>query len=246
MFKKTLILTLLFVFFCGWAEAKVTYGSVTASKASIYGKPSSNAEVVGLLGRGSSVEILSAKSGWLNIKLLDGGTGYIKASAVRTSSEKPKETAKREDAGGEIDRILDKFNSTVKKSEFAEKQKVIPRLTLDESKSPTEVVLRYSGVDDDGKEIPSLKKNPLAKNMRELLGLLFRRMLAHQAAEYKLTIMIPSFGMGGVVAGEAVYADLIIKPTAQELTEIKEGKISLWNLVRSTKKLGDVFAEYPR
>jgi len=246
MFKKTLILTLLFVFFCGWADAKVTYGSVTASRANIYGKPSSKAEVVGLLGRGSSVEILSSQSGWLKIKLLDGGTGYVKASGVHKTGEKPKETEKKDKTGDEIDRVLDKFNSTVKKSDFAEREKVFPELKLVSSKSSTEVVLRYSGIDEEGREIPSLKKNPLAKNMRELLSLLFRKMLVHEAAEYKLTIMVPSFGMGGKVAGEAVYADLVMHPTAQELTEIKEGKISLWTVVRSTKKLADVFAEYPR
>jgi len=246
MFKKTLILTLLFVFFCGWADAKVTYGSVSASRANIYAKPSSKSEVIGLLGRGSSVEVVSSKSGWLKIKLLDGGTGYVKASAVRTSKEKPKEETKKDKTEESIDRVLDKFNSTVEKSDFAEKQKVIPKLTLEASKKPTEVILLYSGIDSNGKEIPSLKKNPLAKNMRELLSLLFRKMLVHEAAEYKVTIMVPSFGMGGKVAGQAVYADLVMKPTKQELSDIKEGKISLWTVVRSTRKLADVFAEYPR
>ncbi|WP_303851791.1 SH3 domain-containing protein [Seleniivibrio woodruffii] len=246
MFKKTLILTLLFVFFCGWAEAKVTYGSVTASRVNIYAKPSSKSEVVGLLGRGSSVEVLSSRSGWLKIRLLDGGAGYVKASGVRTSKVKPKEPEKKDKTGDEISRVLNKFNSTVKKSDFADKEKVFPELKLVVSKSPTEAVLKYSGIDGDGKEIPSLKNNPLAKNMRELLSLLFRKMLVHEAAEYKLTIMVPSFGIGGKVAGEAVYADLVMRPTAKELAEIKEGKMSLWTVVRSTRKLADMFAEYPR
>ncbi|WP_277656171.1 SH3 domain-containing protein [Seleniivibrio woodruffii] len=250
MFNKTvIILTLFFVLLCGSAFAKATYGSVTSSKLNIYAKASSKSEVVGLLGRGSSVEILSTRSGWHKIKLLEGGTGYVKASGVRTSKDKPKETeekAKTGDTGKDIDRILDKFNSTVEKSNFAKKEKVYPKLKLISAKGSQEVVLRYSAVDENGDEIPSLKKNPLAKNMRELISLIFRKMIVTSAPEYKITVMVPSYGMGGKVAGEAVYADLVMKPSAQELLEIKEGTTSLWTVVRSTRKLGDVFAEYPR
>lgn len=237
MFKTILILLLVFTF-SAFAD-NIKQGSVSAAKTNIYAKPSSKSDIKGLLGRGEPVSILSEKSGWLKVKLTDG-TGYIKSADVKKSDKKAE---KKTDSG--VKPLLEKFNRTVLASDYAEEKKIVPSLAFTEEKNPGELLLLYSAVDTEGNKIPSLLKNPLAKNMRELIEISFLKMLKNPQEEYRITVETPFFGEGGAVNGSLTYAVFSLKAEKEQIKAIEQGKISVWNLVKSSRKLADVFAEYP-
>lgn len=236
MYKKILLTVLTFLM-CFQAFASVTYGSVSAVKTNIYEKPSAKSEITGLLGRGETVTILDSRSGWLKIQLPEKKTGYVKAANVKKTEKKPEDT--------QIDRMLEKFNKTVLESDYAQQKKVVPSLTVSGKNGDFDITLLYSAVNEDGKKIPSLMKNPLEKNMRELIELSFLKMLKKPSNVYKITVETPFFGENGVINGSTQYAVFTISAENQQIKNIEEGKISVWNLVKSSKKLADVFTEYP-
>lgn len=236
MYKKILLIfTTLLV--SAQVFAAETYGSVSEPRANIYAKPDSKSEITGLLGKGESVTILDKKSGWLKIQLPEKKIGYVKAVNVKKAEKKQED--KR------IDRMLEKFNRTVLESDFAQQKKIVPNLTVSKKNSDFDIIMLYSAVNPDGKAIPSLMKNPLEKNMRELIELSFLKMLEQPSDVYKITVETPFFGEDGVVNGSTVYAVFTVSAEKGQIKNIEQGKISVWNLVKSSRKLADVFTEYP-
>lgn len=268
MYKKfAVILALIFVISTAYAAkhgrtSLPSKGRVTAGSLSIHAKPSSSSEIQGLLGRGSSVTILGKNGSWYKIKLMDGGAGYVQVSAVSTGKQTAEKTATktkkqaRQSAEGKqtssgsalpaIKSMLNKFNNAVLNSDFADEKKIVPGLSVAESKSNNSITLIYSAMDQSGKKVPSLLDNPLAKNMRELVELSFLKMLkAGRAGNYEIFVDSPYFGEGGKINGSVHYVIFTLKADDKDITALEHNKISVWNLIKSSKKLGDVFAAYP-
>ena len=238
--KLLLIITLLLV--CGLSYAAKNYASVTADKLPVHSKPSPNAPSSVSLKKGAGVEVLEKKNGWAKVRLAEGGTGYVKNSGLKATSKKPEAA----DTDIQIKQLLDKFNKAVAGSNFATEKKIVPSLTLTSAKGSTEATLLYSAVDQDGKKVPSLKKNPLAKNMRELIELTFLKMMKSREKDYKITVETPYFGAKGVINGSVTYAVFTMTAEKEQINQVEQGKMSIWSLIRSSKKLGLVFDEYPR
>lgn len=236
MYKKILLIITTF-FLVAQAYAVASYGSVRAVKTNIYAKPAAKSEITGLLGRGEPVTIIEKKGAWYKIQLPENKTGYVKTADIN------KTDSKQEDK--QIDKMLEKFNKTIADSEYAQQKKIFPSLTVAKKNGNFDVTLLYTAVNTEGKKIPSLMRNPLAKHMRELIELSFLKMLKKPSDIYKITVETPYFGAGGVVNGSVVYAVFVISAEKEQINNIEQGKISVWNLVKSSKKLADVFAEYP-
>ncbi|MGE4317395.1 MAG: SH3 domain-containing protein [Deferribacterales bacterium] len=239
MYRKTLLLLITFLT-AGILHA-ANYANVTVPSLSIYSKPSTNADITGTLKNGAGVEILEKKNGWVRIKLPEGATGYVKNQGLKATTVKPEPAS----ISDQVEKLLNKFNKTVLESEYAKTKKVVPSLSLASVRSQSDMTFVFCAVNLDGKKVPSLRRNPLAKNMRELIELSFLKMLKKPSPMYRIAVETPYFGDKGVINGTNNYAVFTIQAEKEQINQVEKGTISVWNLVRSTKKLGMVFEDMP-
>jgi hypothetical protein len=171
--------------------------------------------------------------------------GYILAKYVDLRYENVTRKESQAKALIDINNLLDQFNDTVAASWFAEKQKIIPSLKFLAGKHPNDIYLLYTAVDSKGKSVPSLKENPLQKEMIKLLELVYMKMIVLPKDRYRITIKVPDF-IGGTYKGRTDnYAVLTLEKDFANINEIKNDQGSVWDYIRSAKKPEEIFSEYP-
>jgi len=250
MFKRLLVLTLI-LFYAVSASAEDVFkdivevmGNVSVTQTFAYEKPSFDSKAVARLSKNSKVLITKQEGDWLNIRLFNKSTAWVYAKYV-SYSENVTRNESEVKVVIDIQTLLDQFNDTVQSSWFAEKQKVIPGLFLYSAKRGDDVYLLYSAVNAKGHHVPSLKENPLHKDMLKLIELIYMKMLVTQHNRYRITILVPDF-VGGTYKGRTeTYAVLTLDKNFANIDEIKGGSGSIWDYVHSQKSPEEMLVDYP-
>jgi hypothetical protein len=209
-----------------------------------YEEPSFDSKAVARLSKNSKVLIIKQDGDWLHIRLFNKSAAWVYAKYV-SFSENVTRNESESKVVIDIQTLLDQFNDTVQSSWFAEKQKVIPALYLSSAKRGDDVYLLYSAVNADGEHVPSLKDNPLQKDMLKLIELIYMKMLVMPYNKYRITILVPDF-VGGTYRGRTeTYDTLILDKNFANIDEIKSGSGSIWDYVHSQKRPEEMLVDYP-
>jgi len=251
MYKK-LIVSFLIIFYavCAFAEdapldTVEVMGNVSVSKTFAYEKPSFKSKALARLSKNSKVLIIKQEGDWLLVRLFNKSTAYVYAKYVSFRENNITRKEAESKVLIDINNLLDQFNDAVQSSWFAEKQKVIPALFFYSGKSADHIYLLYSAVNSKGEHVPSLKENPLQKDMLKLIDLIYLKMLVMSYDRYKITILIPDFISGTYRGRTDSYATLTLDKNFANLDEIKTGAGGIWDYIRSQKRPEEMFVDYP-
>jgi hypothetical protein len=248
MYKILLLIAFTLTFsFSAVAENVVeVMGNITANRVYVRQKPDVKSKAVARLNKNAKVLIQGRENDeWIKISLFNRQMGYILAKYVDLRYENVTRKESQAKALIDINNLLDQFNDTVAASWFAEKQKIIPSLKFLAGKHPNDIYLLYTAVDSKGKSVPSLKENPLQKEMIKLLELVYMKMIVLPKDRYRITIKVPDF-IGGTYKGRTDnYAVLTLEKDFANINEIKNDQGSVWDYIRSAKKPEEIFSEYP-
>lgn len=248
MFKKLIIVTLITLFAVSAFAKDVVevMGNVSVKKTFAYKKPSFKSKALARLGKNSKVLILGKEGDkWLKVRLFNKSTAYVYAKYVTFKYENITKKESHHKVLVEIKNLLNQFNDTVQSSWFAEKQKVIPALFFQAGKDPDVISLLYCSVNDKGQPVPSLKENPLQKDMLKLIELVFMKMIVMPYDRYKINIVVPDFVSGAYKGRTEAYTRLTLDKNFANINEIKAGKGSVWDYIRSAKRPDEIFVDYP-
>lgn len=247
MFRYLLII-LTFVLFGISAHAEdfvEVMGNVSVSQTYAYEKPDFKSKAVAKLVKGSKVLIMSQEGDWMKIVLFNEQYAYVYADYVTLRFENVTRKETEIKAVIDIKNLIDQFNDTVQSSWFAEKQKVVPSMAYLGEKGPDEISLLYTAVNNNGEPVPSLKENPLHKDMVKLLELIYMKMIVLTYDHYRINIMVPDFSSGTYRGRTQEYASLVLQKNFANIDEIKNGTGTIWDYVKSAKKPEELFMEYP-
>lgn len=247
MFKKTaLILTILLLAFVSHARDFVeVMGNVSANQTYAYEQPDFKSRALARLSKNSKVLIIRNEGEWYRVRLYNHTEAFVYAKYVSLKYENVTRQESEIKALIEINNLLDQFNETVQSSWFAEKQKVIPSLKFHSGKTPDEISLLYTAVDVKGDPVPSLKENPLRKDMVKLIELIYMKMIVLSYDRYRINILIPDFVSGNYRGRTETYVVLTLQKNLTNIDEIKNGTGSIWDYVRSPKRMDEMFTDYP-
>lgn len=246
MYKHFLaVLIIFFAYSVDAADLVEVMGNVRADKAPVYSEPSTKGRVVSSMTKNSKVVITSKDGEWVKILLFNNEYGYMHTSDVELKYENITKSESESKILIDIANLLAQFNDTVQSSWFAEKQKIVPSLSFLGGRAADEIDLMYASVNNKGDAVPSLKENPLQKDMVKLLELIYMKMIVLSYDRYTITIKTPDFNAGTYRGRTSDYAVLTLQKNYANLEDIKNGTGSIWDYVRSAKKPEDLFKDYP-
>ncbi len=228
-------------------------GSIRYSGVAIREKPTINSRVLRSTTQSEKVLILGENGDWLHVRMYNNREGYVHKDYVRTErifiDESATKNSMDKTASFEINGIIDRFNDLILQSPYAKKYQVVPQLKLlDERKINNIMTLTflYSGVNMQGEIVPSYKKNDLQKQMKNLMELIFSRLLLTDIVIFKIVINTPIFNDLGDVTNEVnKYSELVIKNENIKLEDIKENLSLIWNYIESNMNTDELFLDFP-
>jgi len=246
MFKAVYTLLIILFVFTAFAEQIVeVMGNVSVTKTYAYEEPDFKSKAVARLNKNAKVLIVGRQDDWLKVVLENRKQAYMYAKYVTFKDENITKKESESKALIDINNLLDQFNDTVQSSWFAEKQMIVPSLTFLAGKSPDDITLLFTAVNHKGDPVPSLKENPLKKDMTKLVELIFMKMIVLSYNRFSITIKVPDFITGEYKGRASNYASLSLQKDFANLDEIKNGEGGIWEYVRSEKKPEEMFADYP-
>lgn len=247
MYKKVLLVFLIILTaVSAFAEDVVeVMGNVSVAKTFAYQEPSFNSEALARLNKNAKVLIVGQDGEWLKIRLFNKSEAYVYAKYVALRYENVTRKESEAKALIDINNLLDQFNDTIQSSWYAEKQKVIPALFFFSGKAPDEITLLYSAVNAKGEHVPSLKDNPLQKDMIKLIELIFMKMMVLPYDRYRITVIVPDYVSGSYKGRTGSYASMVLDKNFANIDEIKSGSGSLWDYIKCAKRPEEMFKDYP-
>lgn len=228
-------------------------GAIRYSGVAIREKPTTNSRILRTTTQSEKVLILGENGDWLHVRMYNNREGYVHKDYVRTErifrDESDTKHSMDKTASFEINGIIDRFNSLILQSPYAKKYQVVPQLKLlDERKINNIMTLTflYSGVNMQGEMVPSYKKNDLQKQMKNLMELIFSRLLLTDIVIFKIVINTPIFDDLGNVTNEVnKYSELVIKNENIKLEDIRENLSLIWNHIESNMNTDELFLDFP-
>jgi len=247
MYKKAIFvfLTILLAFSAVAEDTVEVMGNVSVAKTYAYVEPSFESKALASLTKNSKVLIINQEGDWLKVMLYNRQEGYVYAKYVAFRDENITRGESESKTLIDITNLLDQFNDTIQTSWFAEKQKVMPSLLFQQGKTPDDITLLYTAVNQKGDPVPSLKENPLKSDMLKLIELIYMKMIVHNYNSYRINIVVPDFVSGAYKGRMDSYVTLTLQKNFTNIDEIKNGTGSVWDYVRSVKKPEELFKDYP-
>lgn len=250
MFKRLIVTLILLFAVSAFAEDSFddiveVMGNVSVTKTYAYEEPSFKSKALAKLSKNSKVLITKQDDEWLQIRLFNNSVGWVYAKYVSFRLNNVTKNESESKVMIDIENLLEQFNDTVQSSWYAEKQKVIPSLTVHSGRRADDIYLLFSAVNSNGEYVPSLKENPLQKDMIKLIELVYMKMLVMPYNRYRITLLVPDFISGTYKGRTDTYDTLTLDKNFANIDEIKNGTGSIWDYVRSQKRPEEMFLEYP-
>lgn len=230
-----------------------TLGYVSGYEVFVRSEPDTKSKVLSRLKRGAKLEILAKQGDWFKVKFSRTMEGYVHSEFVTFKLGNIKASIDQENVEKrfkvEVNNLVDTFNDKVLKSKIIESYKVTPSIAVTNVKNSDDIMsvsLVYSGKDGDSKIVSSSRDNPLSKNMKDLMEIIFLKMMLTKADKYSIEIKMPDFADGKHSGVYKIYTVLELEASKMDIESIKNIDGKIWDYVKTAVPHQILFAEYPR
>jgi len=229
-------------------------GFVTGDRVVAREIPDLNGDIVYNFRKGSKVIVLDkAGADWYKVRLYNDKEAFISVNYISFGvGDWYKNVASRNLEKKfivDMNNLTQQFNETVQKSKYARKTQVSPTLMILKGNKHKKVLileLLYSGIGSDGKFIPYDGHNPLAKMMKELLEVMFLKMMLVKADEYVIDVKIPVFEGENDTGKMKEYFNMKLLSSKVDVEKVLKYDGSAWEYIISTIPADQIFYKYPK
>ncbi|WP_022852215.1 SH3 domain-containing protein [Limisalsivibrio acetivorans] len=226
-------------------------GHITTNGVLAREKPDTESRVLARLRRGSKIVVLSRRGEWYKVRLYNRKDAFVSKKYVEFRYELKDEHITKSDIEKkfmvDINNLASQFNLMVKDSVYAKRRNIVPFLKIIDGKKnngTARVSVLYTAVDAAGKAVPSMKENPLSDIMKKFVELILLKMVLYEADNYSLVFRVPVFNEGDI-EGYDDYAVFTIDRKEADLNRLRQNEETLWEYVKSSNPLEQLFVSYP-
>lgn len=216
--------------------------------------PSLKARVLRYSSGAEKVILIGETDDWYKVIMYNNNEAYIQKKYVRTTKLFMDETVTKnrmnKTASIELEYLLDKFDKTLKNSNYAKKNQVRPVFMLvdaNNKKNNVTLIFHYACVDLNGTPIPSYNNNNLYIQMQQLLDLILGKLVLTNAETFNIIIKIPSYDENGnVIDFETEYANIVLMSDNVDIEKVRKDNTSILSFAECSMPIEDLFKVFPK
>jgi len=258
MYKRFLLPLLLFVLCINvFAEADIDavefVGIVKKYVANIYENPDEKSKVLRRFYRGTKIIVFEVDDEeWLKVKINNVKTGYIKKDDVDFKNTLKKEAIrnsyKYNKVSLELKSVIERFNINFSESMYFQQEGVVPQfeymnMFFKDGYLNAEFV--YTTKTKFENEKTEGKENRFSNEIKDFIELLFFKMMIYEAKLYRINLYTYKYNDDGRLVGKVLYANFEYEYDDEQFKAIKNKKGMIWNFVKTSIPLEEVFKYYP-
>ncbi|UOD35175.1 SH3 domain-containing protein [Deferribacteraceae bacterium V6Fe1] len=254
---KTFLTTVLFFVLCinvfsdTESDAVEFVGIVKKQVANTYENPDEKSKVLRRFYRGTKLIVFEVdEKEWLKVKINNAKTGYIKREDVDFKNTLKKEAVKNSykynKVSLELKSVIERFNINFSESMYFQQEGIVPQfeymdLFFKDGYLKAEFV--YTTKTKFENEKTAGKENPFADEIKDFIELLFFKMMIYEAELYRINLY--KYNYNGKLVEKVLYATFEYKYDDEQFKLIKNKKGMIWNFVKASIPLEEVFKYYP-